>query len=443
MTSEKHQPDRDKTGQVDETRESAIDDGGAPEPTETGEATAAQSVDGEEAACQPVEPALEETNEAEAAAAESAEEKEVREAAAEAAGDPEVEEATAARAEEKEDEEAERPEELEAAVHADAAEQNQPKEVEAVQAEAEEVEPAEAAAEEAEPVEVTPAEGETDSTAGAQSGAFEIQEVPISDKELNEKSTEESNQKSNEKLNEEFNIKPKDRPAPIPEEQSEIAHGIYETWGVLKLLREQGVFSGDNDQEVFREFRDRLVQVAQVGLAANNVKTRTAAKALEQIRQGIILRKGVAIKLRYLLQLAIWSLYGILAGLILIVLSGTGTIPATLAGYGWVLIGAMVGAWMSVASTRRALAFHEIAEYLSSTREPIVRLLFVGFLAMTLALMITYGVITLDMGKASLADFHDKRGVAVLIGLIAGIGEKAVSLRIIERVQKTVTTGTS
>ena len=165
--------------------------------------------------------------------------------------------------------------------------------------------------------------------------------------------------------------------------------------------------------------------------------------SLEQIRQGIILRKGVAIKLTYLLQLAIWSLYGIFAGLILVIFAGTGNIPATLAGYGWVLIGAMVGAWMSVASTRRALAFHEIAEYLSSTREPIVRLLFVGFLAMTLALMITYGVITLDMGQASLADFHEKRGVAVLIGLIAGIGEKAVSLRIIERVQKSVTTGTS
>lgn len=415
MASEKDQPDKDKTDQADQGRPNAIDDGASPEPAETMEATAAQSVNGEDAASQPAEPASEEMQEVEQAepAVQVDEDQEVE--------DQKVEEAAA---EATEDEV--QPDDLSAAGQAgDKPEESSPEAIidTAEEAKLEEANPEKAKPEEVKPDEVKSGEVEPDSRTGAQSGAFEILPVPGND--------------------EEFNLKPKDRPEPIPEEQSEIANGIYETWGVLKLLREQRVFSSKSDQQVFEEFRERLIEVAEVGLKANHVKTRTAAKALEQIRQGVILRKGVAIKLTYLLQLAIWSLYGIFAGLILVFFAGTGNIPATLAGYGWVLIGAMVGAWMSVASTRSTLAFHEIAEYLSSTREPIVRLLFVGFLAMTLALLITYGVITLDMGKASLADFHDKRGVAVLIGLIAGIGEKAVSLRIIERVQKTVTTGTS
>lgn len=251
---------------------------------------------------------------------------------------------------------------------------------------------------------------------------------------------------------EEFNISPRDDIAdPIPEEQREIDHGIYEVWGVLKALRDQGVFQ--NDRKTFYEFRGRLLQAAHAGLAANHVRTRLAAKALEQIRTEISLRKGITIKLNYLGRLALWAVLGVVVGVVLVRLSVPGQLPPVpelakpvmlaLKGYGWVIIGAMAGAWMSVAATRRTVAFEEMPNFLRSRAEPCIRLVFVALLAVALALLLQEGVLTLKMGTVDFAEFPDKTRVALLLGLVAGISEKAVSVRVMERVRKVFTPGTT
>ena len=248
----------------------------------------------------------------------------------------------------------------------------------------------------------------------------------------------------------EFNIKPKEEfPGPIPEEQREINYGVYGTWGVLKLLREQGVFKDEDNS--FTEFRGRLLQVAEVGLAAKHVRTHLAAKALDQIREEISLRKGITIKLKYLSRLAGWALLGVAAGASLVYIAAKGIPglyspdPSTpgLKGYGWVVIGSMAGAWMSVASTRRKVAFEEMPDFLSSRFEPLIRLIFVGLLAASFALFLQHDLLTLKVSEVDFKNFSSEVGVALLLGLIAGISEKAVSVRIISRAQKALAPGSS
>ena len=237
----------------------------------------------------------------------------------------------------------------------------------------------------------------------------------------------------------EFNLEPKDLPGPIPEDQREIELGIYKAWGILKLLREQGVFAKDDGS--FNEFRRRLLEVARVGLAANHVKTILAAKALEQIRDEISVRKGVTIKLTYLVRLAGWAVLGVIVGGVVIFLSKQG-LPG-LAGYGWVVIGSMAGAWMSVAASRRTVTFEEMPNFLGFYFEPLIRLWFVGLLATTFALFLQLGVLTLRISAVDFAEFPSKIGVALVLGVVAGISEKAVSVRIIERTRKLFTSGSS
>lgn len=235
----------------------------------------------------------------------------------------------------------------------------------------------------------------------------------------------------------EFFIHVKDTPQPIPDDQREIELSIYETIGIMKLLREQRVF-GPMDKS-YREFMERLSGVARVGLAAKHVKTRLAAKALEQIRAEIGLRKGAAIKLSYLFRLACWGVGGIAAGgLVVLAASVWPEVFSPVYSYGWLIMGAMVGAWMSIAATRQTVEFDELPNLLGSHFEQFARMLFVALLASAVGLMLELDILTLEVAGINLNEFARDPRVALFLGLVAGIGEKALSARLIDRANEIV-----
>ena len=235
-----------------------------------------------------------------------------------------------------------------------------------------------------------------------------------------------------------FNLKPKDIEGEIPEEQRTLSQGIYYAAGVLKLLDEQDIFEDDKSLE---EFQERLLEAAEVGLAAQHVKSKLAARALEQIRDEIVLRKGRTIQFRYLGKLLTWAVLGAALGGLVVALAET--IAPGLQGYGWVLIGSMAGAWMSVAASRREIAFEDLPYFLDSRLEPVIRLIFVGLLATAVALFLQLDVISIEFLQVDFADFAGNVGVALLLGLVAGIGERALSVRLVKRAQEVVTPATA
>ena len=109
--------------------------------------------------------------------------------------------------------------------------------------------------------------------------------------------------------------------------------------------------------------------------------------------------------------------------------------------YGWVVIGAIVGAWFSVAASRWQIAFDTIPDYLDIYYEPFIRMLFVIILALAFALFLDIGILSIKIGNTDLATFKTSVGVAILLGFIAGIGERALSVQLIERAQKVLNPG--
>jgi hypothetical protein len=98
----------------------------------------------------------------------------------------------------------------------------------------------------------------------------------------------------------------------------------------------------------------------------------------------------------------------------------------------------MVGAWLSVASTRTSVGLDTIHEFLDYGREPVVRLVFVALLAIALSLFLQEKLITIKIGDIDLASFTSNSAVALILGLIIGITEKALSLKFFERAKKYV-----
>jgi hypothetical protein len=155
---------------------------------------------------------------------------------------------------------------------------------------------------------------------------------------------------------ENFNLRPRpDLHSPVPEDQRKISHDVYEARNVLKLLKEEKAFGTPG---LYDEFMQRVIQSGKVGCVAPYVDTNLASGALEQIRADIVRRVGTPLAYRYLRSLAGWAGGGAGLGLITGII-GDWVLPA-IEGYGWVVAGAMAGAWFSVAASRRQIAFETI-----------------------------------------------------------------------------------
>lgn len=187
----------------------------------------------------------------------------------------------------------------------------------------------------------------------------------------------------------------------------------------------------------FNEFLKRLLEAAKAGCTADNVKTKLAAEACDQIRKGIIRRKGMPILWRYLSILAAWALGWGMLGFVLVLVG-----PPDLKNYGWVIMGAMAGAWISVAAGRWSLDFKDLPELVYVRLEPFVRTILVVLVAPVIALLLQLQVFSIGIGDAvNLSDFSKRIDVALLLGLIAGISVRAISTQVVERLRGVVTPG--
>lgn len=231
---------------------------------------------------------------------------------------------------------------------------------------------------------------------------------------------------------EEFNIKPKEIADPIPDDQRELNHDIYETWNILKLLKEGGVFKSDDTS--FAEYRTRLLEAANIGLTANYVKSKLASDALAQIQRHIVKRKGRTMVFGYLAVLVLWAIAGAGIGIAIVLAAKFGATP--LSGYGWVIVGSMAGAWLSLAAARRKVDFYDLPGFLDTRVEPMIRMLFVAAIAVAFAFLLQIGFLTLTVTGVEFAKFCNEASTALFLGLVAGIGERALSVQVIERVSR-------
>jgi hypothetical protein len=67
----------------------------------------------------------------------------------------------------------------------------------------------------------------------------------------------------------------------------------------------------------------------------------------------------------------------------------------------------------------------------------------VAIVAGAFALFLNLAILTIKIGNTDFADFTRPGfvGVAILVGFIAGIGERALSVQLIERAQKVLNPG--
>jgi hypothetical protein len=239
---------------------------------------------------------------------------------------------------------------------------------------------------------------------------------------------------------EEFNLGLKEGHAhPVPIDQAQLSKDIYETKNILKLLHDKGRLA----PKPYAEFINRVMEVAEGGCIGPDVETALAADALSQIRADVLRRVGRPLAFRYLGFLALWGLGGALIGLAMVAAAGYWTSVSLIqwmGHYGLVLASAMAGAWFGVAVRRWQIAFEQLPGFLDVIYEPMIRMGFVAVVASVFALFLDLDVLKIELGGVNLAMFAGSQPgnvkIALLLGFIAGMSERAVSKQLTDQVGK-------
>ncbi len=200
----------------------------------------------------------------------------------------------------------------------------------------------------------------------------------------------------------------------------------------------QAIYARAVDRSKLEEGTAKLIKLAQLGLVGPAAATPEAVAALTMFKHDMVSREAGRIKNDYMLRLGRWALaFASICAIAFFVFDRWQFLPPTQL-YRYrnvflVLTGCMAGAWASFASRKVALAFDDLAVLEDDKLEPPLRLIFAGVLTVILVLVFCTGFAKVVIGGFDVSRVLSSGSVAILIGALAGLGEKALPAAMMQR----------
>lgn len=214
----------------------------------------------------------------------------------------------------------------------------------------------------------------------------------------------------------------------IPDELLDLRDEVDKTLTTIRMLFLQ------NDPEKFEEYFRSLLSLAKVGLAGDSANPGLAARALQTLKHDILAREGGRIKNRYMIDLGkkalLFTLSAIFLAGILEMFAGD---LKTLQSFFFLWIGCMAGVWLSFGTRKIELKFEELNILEKDRLNPSIRLIFAGLLTMVIGLLVSTKAVDFVIGEFSAQSFVTNIEVALLLGLVCGLSEKALSTTVAQK----------
>jgi hypothetical protein len=198
------------------------------------------------------------------------------------------------------------------------------------------------------------------------------------------------------------------------------------------------IYNKTSDKSKLHEAAAKLTKIAQLGLVGVNPATSEAAAALTMFKHDIVNREAGRIKNDYMALLGKWALgFGIICAISFLAFDyWTFLVPERVHRYRNVLLvltGCMAGAWASFASRKVVLSFDDLATLEDDKLEPPLRLIFTSVLTTILVLVFCTGFANFIIGGFNASHVLKSGSVALLIGALAGLAEKALPAAMMQR----------
>ncbi len=193
------------------------------------------------------------------------------------------------------------------------------------------------------------------------------------------------------------------------------------------------IFGSKSEQSRFNDAFEKLLILSQLGLVGNNPSPSVAMGALSVLRNEIVERDSGRVKNDFLKKCGFISIVfaapAALASIIIFKIYGAGFFQNLM----MVWCGAMAGAWLSIASRKLDVGFDDLAKLEDDKLDPQIRLIFSGMLTLVLALFFASGILNVEIGKVKFNLWISSPITAVLLGVMAGISEKALPDHIVKK----------
>ncbi|MBF0440245.1 MAG: hypothetical protein HQL93_14170 [Magnetococcales bacterium] len=198
----------------------------------------------------------------------------------------------------------------------------------------------------------------------------------------------------------------------------------------------------DTKNKRFQYYFESLLSLAQVGLMGINPLPLKAQHALTTLKNEINIQEAPVIRMGYLKKLGLHAFGQSLLCVFLIwfvhyfslhkgFFEGREVMHC---GVMW--IGCMAGVWLSVGMSPPSTGLESLQLIARDSLEPSIRLLFTGLLTIFIALLLNVGVIKITFGELTTTDFLSSFKISLLLGMVCGLGEKALSTTVSQRVDQ-------
>ncbi|MEO5364440.1 MAG: hypothetical protein H7838_12560, partial [Magnetococcus sp. DMHC-8] len=191
----------------------------------------------------------------------------------------------------------------------------------------------------------------------------------------------------------------------------------------------------------FHNYFDALLSLARVGLMGASPLPALAQRSLAMLKNEVVAREAPGIRMRYLKKL---GLHALLQACLSV---GVVTVLHQLKLYDQEVFklpeiincsvlwaGCMAGVWLSVGMNPPATRFESLQIIASDNMEPQVRLIFTGLLTIFVALLLNTGIVTVQFGAVSTQALLTDFKISLILGMLCGLGEKALSTTVSQRV---------
>ena len=217
----------------------------------------------------------------------------------------------------------------------------------------------------------------------------------------------------------------------IPADFQNLYVKIEKTLNIIKTLK-------NTSEEIKENYFEELLSIAQVGLVGEKANPNIAKKALELLKDEIIIVEGQRIKNEYIKDLGIKA--SILIGILTILYIGihNNSSIRTIENYIMVFIGSIIGTWVSFGARKVNITFEQLSIPEEDMMDTWIRLIYIGISSMIFMLFLNTGIVKIEIGGINSTKIAVSYELQLLIGIICGLIESKIGLRIYNQANKII-----
>lgn len=211
---------------------------------------------------------------------------------------------------------------------------------------------------------------------------------------------------------------------PIASDQNSLRNAVDHALTVLR-----SIFPADDKR--FDRYFYPLLSLAQAGLVGSTAQPEVALHALSSLKNDITANEGGRIKNQYMKALGLRALLLGLPPLVLgLILRWMDSELPRAIYFLFLWSGCMAGVWLSFGARKTFFKFDDLHLPEQDQLEPLIRLSFAGLLTMILGLSFSTQAITVALGAVDTSQFVSSIELALLLGMLCGFSEQALSSQI-------------